>query len=41
MLKEPSFKELPEACGKESKPKERLGRARTKSGANNTEQVDA
>lgn len=40
MLKEPSFKELPEAYGKESKPRERFGRARTKSEANNTKQVD-
>lgn len=40
MLKELSFKELPEAYGKGSKPKEGFSRARTESEVNNTKHVD-
>lgn len=41
MLKEPSFKELPEAYGKKSQSLKRgLAGARTKSEVNNTKQVD-
>ena len=40
MLKELSFKELPEAYSKGSKPKEGFSRAGTESEVNNTKHVD-